>query len=276
MTTTNDLRQSGAAMVVLDIDGTIAPSGTAEVTAAVRAAVARVRAAGHHVVLGSGRSLVGVVPIARLLGITAGWVVASNGAVTARLDPQAPDGYRLHQAITFDPGPVVRRTRSAFPGARVAAELVGRGYKVSHLFTPHELNGAQQIVDVAEVIDRHTTRLVLSAPGITVLRSKLQAVGVTVTPAGDNWLDVTPPGLSKATALEYVRTQLDVHPSRTTAVGDGINDLEMLAWANRGVAMGHAPAEVRAAADDVTGTLQDDGAATVLRSLLPETMPAGR
>jgi hydroxymethylpyrimidine pyrophosphatase-like HAD family hydrolase len=42
----------------------------------------------------------------------------------------------------------------------------------------------------------------------------------------------------------------------------------MLTWAGRGVAMGQAPAEVVAAADEVTHSVHDDGAAHVLRSLL--------
>ena len=54
----------------------------------------------------------------------------------------------------------------------------------------------------------------------------------------------------------------------TVAVGDGHNDIEMLAWAARGVAMGHADEPVRAVADEVTGTIDDDGAVAVLRSLL--------
>jgi len=68
--------------------------------------------------------------------------------------------------------------------------------------------------------------------------------------------------------LENLRTRLGVDPSRTVAVGDGRNDIEMLAWANRGVAMGQAPEEVVAAADEVTKSVYDDGAAHVLRSLL--------
>jgi hydroxymethylpyrimidine pyrophosphatase-like HAD family hydrolase len=41
----------------------------------------------------------------------------------------------------------------------------------------------------------------------------------------------------------------------------------MLRWAARGVAMGHAEEPVRAAADEVTGTVDDDGAVPVLLSL---------
>jgi hydroxymethylpyrimidine pyrophosphatase-like HAD family hydrolase len=52
------------------------------------------------------------------------------------------------------------------------------------------------------------------------------------------------------------------------AVGDQRNDLEMLRWAARGVAMGQAPDEVKQAADEVTSDVDDDGLVPVLRSLL--------
>lgn len=277
MTTTYDIhRQPPTLLFALDIDGTLVTEGTMDISQAVRDAVAAVCVAGHHVVVATGRSLVGALPVAKDLGLTSGWIVASNGAVTAQLDPTAPNGYRLHDVRTFDPAPVVRCARSAFPGARVATEVLGVGYRVNHLFSTHELNGAQELGSVAKAIDRHTTRLILSAPGITGLIGKLAALGVTVTPGGSNLLDVTPHRLSKATALEVVRTQLGVQSRHTVAVGDGLNDLEMLAWARNGVAMGHAPAKVRAAADAVTGTLEEHGAAAVLRSLLLETIPAGR
>jgi hydroxymethylpyrimidine pyrophosphatase-like HAD family hydrolase len=48
------------------------------------------------------------------------------------------------------------------------------------------------------------------------------------------------------------------------AIGDGRNDIEMLSWAGRGVAIGDACAEVKAVADDVTGTFADCGAAQEL------------
>jgi hypothetical protein len=46
----------------------------------------------------------------------------------------------------------------------------------------------------------------------------------------------------------------------------------MLAWAARSVAMGHAPAVVQAAADEVTGTIEQSGAVAVLHSLLPHVV----
>jgi hydroxymethylpyrimidine pyrophosphatase-like HAD family hydrolase len=79
---------------------------------------------------------------------------------------------------------------------------------------------------------------------------------------------VTAGGVSKAAALERVRASLGVSPARTIAVGDGTNDIEMLRWAARGVAMGHAKGSVRDAADEVTGPIAEDGVLPVLQSVV--------
>ena len=70
--------------------------------------------------------------------------------------------------------------------------------------------------------------------------------------------------LSKAAMLEKLRVQLSVAATETLAVGDGINDLEMLRWAAHGVAMGHSPPSVRAVADEVCPSGAQDGLATAL------------
>ena len=84
------------------------------------------------------------------------------------------------------------------------------------------------------------------------------------------WLDISPDGVSKATAMERVRHALDIPTAALVAVGDGRNDLELLQWAaadGRGVAMGQAPDEVKAIASEVTGTVVEDGLAQVLNTL---------
>jgi hydroxymethylpyrimidine pyrophosphatase-like HAD family hydrolase len=259
-----DTLQNRTMLAALDIDGTLAQSGTTRIAPTVKAAVARFRADGHRVVLASGRSLVGVLPIAVDLGLTDEWVIASNGAITARLDSRVPRGYELEEVRNFDPGPVVQLARAMLPGVRVGAERVGWGYDVTHIFPTGQLNGAQQIASAELLGERPTTRLVLRGPDVGSLVDPVRAIGLTALLTEPDWVDVTAPGLSKATALEKVRANLGVDPLRTLAIGDGENDLEMLRWAARGVAMGHASAVVRAAADEVTGTLDEHGAAFAL------------
>jgi len=263
----------GPMLVALDIDGTLM-SYDQELSEDVRDAVAGLRAAGHHVVLASGRSLIAMTPVAEILGIDRGWVVASNGAVTARLDPEEPDGYALEDVVTFDPGPALRLLREHLPDARYAVEDVGVGFRMNELFPDGELDGVHRVVEFDELWAGEVTRVIVRAPGSTSeefheLVERLGLDDVTYAVGWTAWMDLAPLGVTKATGLELVRRALHVQPHRTVAVGDGHNDVEMLQWAARGVAMGHADAAVQEAADEVTGTIDDDGAADVLRSLLP-------
>lgn len=261
-------------LVALDIDGTLIgqdrriPPGTV-------AALDLVRAAGHHVVLATGRSLIGLGPIAIRLGLVQGYAVCSNGALTIRLDPTTPTGYAVVASRHFDPGPAIRQALELTPDVRVAVEEVGWGWRVNTAFDPGHLNGPQKKVPLSDLVAAPASRVAVHSPGIGHHRDTLNATGVTATPAGANWLDLTAPGTSKAAALEAIRTRLGVPAQQTVAVGDGINDLEMLAWATRSVAMGHAPAVVQAAADEVTGTIEQSGAVAVLHSLLPPAVDVG-
>ncbi len=260
-------------LVALDIDGTVATYDQ-EISDDVRQAVADVRSAGHHVVLATGRSLVAVLPVARELNLDAGFAVCSNGAVTAWLDPAEPSGFALRDVVTFDPEPALRLLREHLPEARYAVEDIGIGFRLSEEFPDGELGGAQQVVPFEDLWRTEVTRVVVRAPGgdRDDFHRRVERLGledVTYAIGWTAWMDIAPEGVTKATALEGMRRALNIQPHRTVAVGDGSNDLEMLRWAARGVAMGHADDQVRAAANEVTGTIAEDGAVPVLRSLLP-------
>jgi 5-amino-6-(5-phospho-D-ribitylamino)uracil phosphatase len=84
------------------------------------------------------------------------------------------------------------------------------------------------------------------------------------------WLDIAAEGVNKATAMERVRVELGIPRERVLAVADGRNDIELLTWAaehGRGVAMGHSPADLLAVANEVTGTISEDGLAEALATL---------
>jgi hydroxymethylpyrimidine pyrophosphatase-like HAD family hydrolase len=265
-------RTVAESLVALDVDGTLM-SYDGVISPGVRDAVRAVRDAGAHVVLATGRSAVSVVPVARDLGLDTGWVVASNGAVTLRLDPALDGGYEVTEAIRFDPEPVLRVLRLEMPDALYAVEDVGTGFRVSAPFPEHELDGNHRVVSFEELCSEPVTRVVMRDPHGTPqeFHALVERVGlheVSYAVGWSAWLDLSPGGVSKGTALEELRRALGVEPFATVAVGDGNNDLEMLRWAARGVAMGHAAEPVRAAADEVTGTIEDDGALAVLRSLL--------
>ena len=97
------------------------------------------------------------------------------------------------------------------------------------------------------------------------LAGRLGLHGVTYFVGWSAWLDIGPESVNKAAALDDVSRSLGIAASDVLALGDGRNDIEMLRWAGRGVALGDAPPEVQQAADHVTGRFADGGTVTELR-----------
>lgn len=259
-------------LVALDVDGTLMTYDEF-LSEEICDAVSDVRAAGHQVVLATGRPLVALMPVAHLLGIDDGWVVCSNGSVTARIAPGTANGFVLDDVVMFDPHQALRVVRDHMPLAKVAVEEIGVGYWVNEVFPERMLHGLHTVMEFEELCGRETARVVAAdaqAPSRDFQES-LRLLGLIDTYfviGGTRWMDVAPHGVTKASALERLRGLMGIAREHTVAIGDGGNDVDMLAWAGRGVAMGHAEAQVIAAADEVTGSILDDGAVPVLRSLL--------
>ena len=259
-------------VVALDIDGTLLKwvdgGGTTheEISPAVQDAVRRVLDAGAHVVLASGRSPHGMTNVADLLELhTNGserlWVVASNGAVVFRYPP-----VEVIFEETFDARDAVRQVLAHHPDALVAVEDRGLGYRVSGHFPEGELSGEMRLTDLEELVAEPVSRVIIRDPRATAeefvaLGARLGLHGTDYVVGWTAWLDLAPVGVSKASGLQLVVDELGLGAADVLAIGDGRNDLEMLRWAGRGVAMGQAVAEVHEAADASTDSVFDDGAA---------------
>ena len=83
-------------------------------------------------------------------------------------------------------------------------------------------------------------------------------------------LDLLPAAASKGAALRFLVRYLGIPLSRVIAVGDEENDLEMLQESGLGIAMAHAPEEVRAAADRVAPSADAGGLLGLLTELFPD------
>jgi hydroxymethylpyrimidine pyrophosphatase-like HAD family hydrolase len=199
------------------------------------------------------------------MGLPAGPSVCSNGAVIVTYPPQ-----EIVKAITFDPREVISRVEEFAPGTLIAVEEIGRGYRLNDHFPGGDLTGEMIIEDVEQLSSRPVTRVILRDPtrsekDFIGLARHLGLSGVTYFVGWSAWLDIAPEGVNKATALAEVALGLGVPAADVLAFGDGRNDIEMLRWAGRGVAIGDAPAEVRQAADDVSVPFADGGPVLELR-----------
>lgn len=261
--------------VALDIDGTLfqAPHGSSIVdetmSPAVLAAVARVVDAGVPVVLATGRSTFGITHVLDMLGLRRHddqqlLAVASNGSVTFSYPP-----VEVLDTVTFDAADVVRRVLEQMPQVLVAVEEIGVGYRVNRHFPDGEINGEMTLQSVDELVRHPVTRVIIRDPDSSEqdfhrLAEDAGLHDISYFIGWTAWLDLAPKGVSKASGLAQVMARLGVEAADVLAIGDGRNDIEMLEWAGRGVAMGQAPDEVKQAADAVTDAVADDGAAREL------------
>ncbi len=99
-------------------------------------------------------------------------------------------------------------------------------------------------------------------------------VGVTVS--GEGIVELLPLGLTKATGLSLAARRLGITAKETLAFGDMPNDISMFAWAAHGVAMANAHDELKAVADEITASNEEDGIAIRPGAALPLRHPRGR
>jgi 5-amino-6-(5-phospho-D-ribitylamino)uracil phosphatase len=251
------------ALVALDIDGTLVDYEE-QLSPLVKLAVRATIDAGVEVVLATGRSVFATETMLKLLGLESGTCVGSNGAVTFTYPP-----IEIARAITFDPEPAVRKVLEAVPDALVAVEVIGRGYRANDIFPEGEITGEMWLESVDDLVREPVTRVIIrdpqsSAEDFIALAHDLGLHGINYFVGYTAWLDLAPEGVTKASALADVCVDLGIDSADVLAIGDGRNDIEMLAWAGRGVAMGQSPDELKQVADAVTLTLDDDGAAIEL------------
>lgn len=265
----------GRMLIALDIDGTVLLEDDT-LSPGVVEAVADAHAAGHEVMLATGRSWDSTHPIMERLGIQPEYAVCSNGAIVMR---RVGDGnaavYERAHVETFDPTQVLTLLGEHLSGAHFLVELPDG----SRLFTDYlddwNLQGANK-VSFAELSNQPVCRVVVVAPEQTdqdflELVERIGLTQVSYAIGWTAWLDIAPQGVDKSTALELVRGWLDIPAARVLVMGDGRNDIEMMQWAvrngGRAIAMHQGPPEVHAAAGEVGLSVSEGGVAAILRAL---------
>ncbi|MET8812777.1 HAD family hydrolase [Streptomyces sp. NPDC004549] len=128
---------------------------------------------------------------------------------------------------------------------------------------------------ISKVLLRHPD---LSDDELTGTARSVVGSLATVTMSGPGTVELQPCGITKATGLALAAEHLGLGRADTIAFGDMPNDIPMFQWAAHGVAMANAHRELRAVADEITLSNEDDGIAVVLErvyGLRPEGQEKG-
>lgn len=202
-----------------------------------------------------------------------GPVVCSNGALI--YDPDSGE-ILTRNTLTADLlGDVARRLRAEFPGIVFAAETE-HGMRHEHAYPVWEATTDVRAGDLAEVVAEPAIKLLARVAGHPPLEltdavtGHLTGLAEVTRSAPDGLVEISAAGVTKASGLAWVADRLGVPPAGILTFGDMPNDLPMFGYAGHSVAMANAEPAVRAAADAVTASNDDDGVATYLEHL-PDT-----
>jgi len=246
-------------LVAVDADGTIvAPDET--IPPALADKLRQIDAAGVPIVLATGRAWLSAQRVLDQLNLPQIYCVCNNGATVVTYPPLA-----IVASTTFDPAPVIAVVRD-YPTTVIAIEDFGRGYLLSRSFPPglFPLHGDHTVVSFDQLAARPASRLILrdaeaSPAEFDAMVARLDLSGLSFIQGSDNWLDVAAGEAGKENGLAIASAALGVDRRDVLAFGDGDNDVTMLEWAGRGVALGDAPAQLQAVADAVSPTFADGG-----------------
>lgn len=261
-------------MVATDVDGTLIDEDE-RVTSRTRAAVAALVADGVPFVLATGRPPRWIDPVVEGLGY-APLCVCGNGAVVY---DSASD--RILYSNSLDVASlawIAELAERVLPGCGLAAERVGASahdaatpqFVSSPEYEHAWLNPDDTQVARAEVFAAQAIKMLIRLPGATsadmraALAPHLDGRADITYSTNNGLIELSAPGVTKASGLAIVAERLGVEHRAMVAFGDMPNDVPMLLLAGHGVAMANGHPEARAAADEVTAANSADGVAQIL------------
>lgn len=267
-------------LIALDLDGTLLNSSGSMSDRSV-AAIEAVTAAGHQVVLATGRPPHVAVPVTEQLCGTVRHIVGGNGSIVATF-PSTPTGEStlLHligfplddaaAAVTAlrandDRYGFALATDNGFAHEHGFAELMPAAVTDASVPDVLAIGGTQAFKLLAYHATRSVHQLLDIVPAII---APVTNGTLAVSHMGADAVEIGPADADKCTGLRWLCDHLGVEAADVIAIGDEWNDLTMLEWAGRGVAVGNARDRVRAIADEVTASNDDDGVAAVLEALI--------
>ncbi|KIZ03474.1 hypothetical protein MNEG_4483 [Monoraphidium neglectum] len=268
-------------LIASDVDGTLVNSKQ-QLTPGVEAAVQRAHAAGVPLIVATGKARGPWVPkvLPRLGPPMPG--VFLQGLLICDAEGRTLYSRCLEEDVLLACIRLARGagiTLTAYTDDRIMADALDEQTERLLFYqepTPEAVGNLEGIVGKRDV-----QKVIFMAPQeqIDQLRPEVAAAlegRATLTTALKGMLEVLPLGASKGEGVRWLLDHMGRDARHLMALGDGENDIEMLQLAALGVAMGNAGPGLRAVADVITGTNDEDGVAQAIEQhvLAPRRLAA--
>ena len=264
--------------IVLDVDGTLVGSDKM-ISDATRQAIIEAQKRGKTVAIASGRSISGIRKTAAAIQLEqfGGYVIAFNGTTVIN----CKTGECIYnQTLDNDMiKPVYEAAKEMQLGITVyhdeAKELLaGNGVDQYVEADAKACDIAiKEVPDLLRAIKFPVNKLLLSGEPDKMKEAERQLKErfgdkMSVFRSDPCYVEILPKFVDKSVAVDKLMKFLDIKRDKVICVGDSFNDLPMLRYAGKGVAMGNAQVEVKEAADYVTASNDEDGIVEVIQKFM--------
>lgn len=258
--------------IALDLDGTLTNHDKV-VTPRTRQALLKAQEQGAIIILASGRPTYGIVPVAECLELEkrGGYILSYNGGNIVN----AKTGEKLFSQflpdavipILYKYAKVKNHALLGYAGNEIITEMPDDQY-VKEESRINKMN-IRKVDNLLDALEPHPTKLLMTGDPTDMIKAEEELVEILgekmdIFRSAPFFLELVPKGIDKAQSLLRLLSKINLTPADLMAFGDGYNDLSMLKLAGVGVAMANAAPEVRADADYVTLSNEEDGVAEAL------------
>lgn len=258
--------------IALDLDGTLTNHDKV-VTPRTRQALLKAQEQGAIIILASGRPTYGIVPVAECLELEkrGGYILSYNGGNIVN----TKTGEKLFSQFLPDAViPILYKYAKeknhallGYAGNEIITEMPDDQY-VKEESRINKMN-IRKVDNLLDALESHPTKLLMTGDPTDMIKAEEELVEILgekmdIFRSAPFFLELVPKGIDKAQSLLRLLSKINLTPADLMAFGDGYNDLSMLKLAGVGVAMANAAPEVRADADYVTLSNEEDGVAEAL------------
>lgn len=253
-------------IIFIDVDGTLVKEDQSLPLKNIEA-VQRARANGHKVFLSTGRSKAEIFENILAIGFD-GYICAGGGY--AEVDSKT----LFHKKVSTDD---VKHLVDYFNANEVDFYLESNGglfasehclahiMKVAGVTRKEDHPFANALIEHADLYRDDINKVCFMQSKLPFQRiqeefkDRFQVLHCTIPIFGKDSGELAVPGVNKHLAIEKVLAYLHMDQQQTIAIGDGMNDKEMLEFCKVGIAMGNAHEGLKKIADDITDDIEDDG-----------------
>ena len=258
--------------IALDLDGTLTNHDKV-VTPRTRQALLKAQEQGAIIILASGRPTYGIVPVAECLELEkrGGYILSYNGGniVNAKTAEKLFSQFLPDAVIPilYKYAKEKNHALLGYAGNEIITEMPDDQY-VKEESRINKMN-IRKVDNLLDALEPHPTKLLMTGDPTDMIKAEEELVEILgekmdIFRSAPFFLELVPKGIDKAQSLLRLLSKINLTPADLMAFGDGYNDLSMLKLAGVGVAMANAAPEVRADADYVTLSNEEDGVAEAL------------